>query len=115
MHGILPKNERQLKLWRSFHPQAIYGPEEEELLVRANRRKLVRAYYGIDKEFAKEMDKLVKKLVDKKSDTGKLIEKIDILIDKAEGRLLATTVKESQERTKARQKELLKLHEAFHA
>ena len=114
MQDFLPRNKHELELWKAFHPQAIYDPEKEEILLRANRRQLVAAYYGIDPEFAREMDKLMNKLTDKTTDMGELIEKIDKVIDGAEKRLMAATVKQAKVRKEEREKELIKLHKAFH-
>jgi len=115
MQDILPRNQHELELWRAFHPEAIYDPEKEELLRRANRRQLVGAYYQEDHEFAKAMDKLMGKITDKKSDFEKLLEKIDGLLNNAEKKLLEETVKEAREKKEERDKELLKLHKAFHS
>lgn len=101
-------------MWKAFHPEAVYDPEKEAILARVNRRKIVMAYYQVDDEFAKGMDKLMKKLTDKKSDFGKLVDKIDALIDNAEKKLLAETTKQAKEKKEARKKELVKLYKAFH-
>jgi len=115
MHNVLPRNERELEMWKQFHPNAIYGPEKEELLRRANRREIVGAYYQVDKEFAKGMEKLMGKLNDKKSDFEQLIEKIDKLINEAEKRLITQTLEEAKERKAKREKELVKLYKVFHS
>ncbi len=113
-HTRLPRNERELRLWKGFHPESHISPEFEFLVQSRDRLELLEEYYKLDPIFRKEVKVLAEKITGKKIPSDKAIESFDNLLLDAHARLLAERAKLAEQEFIAHEKRIEKLHADLH-
>jgi hypothetical protein len=109
----IPVTEKELELWRAFHPQSHVDPEFEEVVKKHNRLRLVEEYFPRDLDFRKGVLALAKKMKKDKFVPEKLVEELDDLIARTECRVIAKTVDDAEKRFEEREKKMIRLREVF--